>query len=173
MKKVIALTAGIIGSSLCWAGPGDEINFPADYLTNFTPYLSLNRTQNPDQYIRLYINDKGLSGTEENGQLPYGTVIVGEVYKVEKDADGKVINSTLGERVINKLAVLAVMERREGAAAEYPEGMGNDDWDFAAFKPSGERANKDLTQCAACHAPHTGSHHLFSYQHIIAEQNRK
>lgn len=173
MKKILTLTAGILSTSFCLAGPGDEIDFPADYLTNFTPYMSVDRTQNPDQHIRLYINDKGLSGTDDKGQLPYGTVIVGEVYKVEKDADGKVIESTLGQRLINKLALLAVMERREGAAAEYPEGMGNDDWDFAAFKPNGDRANKDLTQCAACHAPHKDSHHLFSYQHIIAEQNRK
>ena len=141
MKKILTLTAGILSTSLCLAGPGDEVDFPADYLTNFTPYMSVDRTQNPDQ--------------------------------VEKDADGKVIESTLGQRLINKLALLAVMERREGAAAEYPEGMGNDDWDFAAFKPNGDRANKDLTQCAACHAPHKDSHHLFSYQHIIAEQNRK
>ncbi len=173
MKKLLTLIAGILSTSLCLAEPGDKVEYPADYLTNFTPYLSLNRTQHQDQYIRLFINDKGLSGTDENGQLPYGTVIVGEVYKVQKDADGNVVNSTLGNRIINELALLAVMERREGAAEAYPEGMGNDDWDFAAFKANGDKANKNLIECAACHAPYKESHYLFSYQHIIAEQNRK
>ncbi|MAY42025.1 cytochrome P460 family protein [uncultured Neptuniibacter sp.] len=173
IKKTTALLAGILTTTLCWAGPGDKVDFPAEYKTKFTPYLSLNRTQNHDQYIRLYINDKGLSGIEENGQLPYGTVIIGEVYKAQKDQDGKVVTSSLGERLANKFALVAVMERREGAAKEYPKGLGNDDWDFAAFKPSGERASKDLTACAACHAPLTESHHLFSYDHIISEQRMK
>ncbi|WP_415890693.1 cytochrome P460 family protein [Neptuniibacter sp. SY11_33] len=173
MKLLSTMAAGLLTTTLCWAGPGDQVDFPADYKTNFTPYLSLNRTQNHDQYIRLYINDKGLSGTQENGQLPYGSVIVAEVYKAKKDAEGNVLTSKLGQRLKDKFALVAVMERREGAAAEYPKGMGNDDWDFAAFKPDGKRANKDLTACAACHAPYKDSHHLFSYEHILTEQSMK
>ncbi len=173
MKKLSILAAGMLSSALCWAAPGDQVDFPANYKTEFTPYMSLNRTQNPDQYIRLYINKKGLSGTEKSGQLPYGTVIVAEVLKTQKDKEGNVLSSNLGQRLVKKLAVLAVMERREGAASEYPAGLGNDDWDFAAFKPNGKRANKDLVKCAACHAPLKSSHHLFSYPHIMAEQNLK
>ena len=170
MKKGIGFIAGIVFASSGWAGPGDGVSFPTNYRDNFTPYLSLNRTQNPDQYIRLYINDKGLSGTETNGQLPYGSVIVAEIYKAQKDAEGNVMNSALGQRIANKLALLAVMERREGAAEQYPAGLGNDDWDFATFSADGNRVEKDLAACAACHAPLTGSHHLFSYEHILAEQ---
>ena len=74
MKKTTALLAGILTTTLCWAGPGDKVDFPAEYKTKFTPYLSLNRTQNHDQYIRLYINDKGLSGRrgKRSATLRYG-----------------------------------------------------------------------------------------------------
>ena len=173
MKKSVALLSGLLMTSMVWAGPGDGVSFPENYKTSYTQYHSLNRTQNADQYIRLYINDQGLSGTEESGQLPYGSKIVAEIYKVKKDADGKVLTTQLGQRIPTKLAALAVMERREGAAAEYPQGLGNDDWDFAVFKTTGERAKKDLTACAACHAPLTGTKHLFSYESIIAEQALK
>ena len=172
MKKVIAL-AGMLCSSIALAGPGDQVTYPEGYKDNYTPYLSLNRTRNDDQYIRLFINDTGLSGTEANGQLPYGSKIVAEIYKVVKDADGKVVTSSLGQRIPKKFAAIAVMERRKGAAAEYPEGLGNDDWDFAVFKPDGKRADKDLLKCASCHAPYKETHYLFSYEHIIAEQKLK
>lgn len=173
MKFASIMAATMLSASMAWAGPGDNVSFPSDYKNTFTPYLSLNRTQNHDQYIRLYINDQGLSGTQKDGQLPYGSVIVAEIYKAQKDADGNVLTSTLGQRIANKFALVAVMERREGAAAVYPKGLGNDDWDFAAFKPNGQRAGKDLTACAACHAPLQKSHHLFSYEHIKAEQALK
>lgn len=173
MKAFKIAIVSMFITTLTWADPGTQVSFPKDYKTTFTPYLSLNRTQNPDQYIQLYINQQGLSGTDKNGQLPYGTVIVAEVYKAKKDAEGKVEVSQLGQRLKNKLALLAVMERWDGAAKEYPAGLGNDDWDFAAFKPDGQRANKDLTKCAACHAPLSQSHHLFSYDHIIGEQALK
>ncbi|MFW1677415.1 cytochrome P460 family protein [Pontibacter sp. JAM-7] len=173
MKKSISLVAGMLFASLSFAGPGDGVTFPENYRDNFTQYLSLNRTQNPDQYIRLYINDKGLSGTEEGGQLPYGSVIVAEIYKVQKDSEGQIVSSALGQRIATKLALLAVMERREGVSEVYPTGLKNDDWDFATFSGDGQRVAKDLNACAACHAPLAGSHHLFSYEHIIAEQGLK
>lgn len=173
MKLSIAVISGVLLSSGAWAGPGDNVSFPENYKETYTLYHSHNRAQNADQYIRIYVNDVGLSGTQENGQLPYGSKLVAEVYMVKKDAKDKVVTNQLGQRLPTKLAVLAVMERREGAAKEYPAGMGNDDWDFAAFKTTGERANKDLTECAACHAPLKEDKHLFSYESIIAEQSLK
>lgn len=173
MKRSVAVVSGLLMSSIVWAGPGDNVTFPENYKDTYTLFHSHNRAQNPDQYIRIYVNEKGLSGTDQNGQLPYGSKLVAEVYKVQKDAEGKVVTNQIGQRLPNKLALLAVMERREGAAKNYPQGLGNDDWDFAAFKTTGERANKDLTACAACHAPLTQTKHLFTYESIIAEQALK
>jgi len=39
-----------------------RIKYPSDYKQAFTNYLSLDRTQNPDQIIRLFANDIALKG---------------------------------------------------------------------------------------------------------------
>ncbi|MGB0867228.1 MAG: cytochrome P460 family protein, partial [Granulosicoccaceae bacterium] len=127
-------------------------------------------TQNPDQIIHLFADDTALSEQDEGGQLPYGATLVAEIYKAKKDDKGEVIESALGERLQGALAAVAVMQRREGADADYPEDARNDDWDFAIFKPNGEKLDKDLVACAACHAPLADRHHLFSYQHIVNAQ---
>lgn len=164
MRYTLALICLLTG--IAQANPG-QIEFPANY-KDFVQYLSLDRTQNPDQIIRLFADPTALSGVDKNGQLPYGSTLVAEIYKAEKDAEGQVKESALGKRIRGKLALIAVMQRRQGSDADYPEGMRNNDWDFAAFKPDGSVANKDLNSCAACHAPLTEHRHLFSYQHLLA-----
>ena len=77
---------------------GDQISFPANYKETFTNYLSLDRTQNPDQIIRLFANDTALQGPGADGKLPFGSVLVAEIYKAQKDADGNVMTSQLGRR---------------------------------------------------------------------------
>jgi len=94
-------------------------------------------------------------------------VIVGEVYKAKKDKDGNVIESSLGRRVRDKLAAIAVMEKGQGWGSTLPEDMRNGDWDFAIFSPEGERLNKDLNACRSCHAPMTKTQHLFSSDHLV------
>ena len=74
--------------------------------------------------------------------------------------------SQLGRRIRDKFALVAVMERAEGWGENYPDGLRNGNWDFAAFTPSGSIAEKDLNACRACHAPLTETNHLFSYEHL-------
>ena len=145
---------------------GDQISFPASYKETFTNYLSLDRTQNPDQIIRLFANDIAMQGPGADGKLPYGSVLVAEIYKAKKDADGNVMTSQLGRRIRDGLALIAIMERGEGWGANHPDGLRNGNWEFAAFKPDGSAADKDLNACRACHAPLTATNHLFSYQYL-------
>ena len=98
--------------------------------------------------------------------LPDGSVLVGEIYAAKKDADGKVIVSSLGRRVSDKLVAVAVMEKRKGWGQRFPEELRNGDWDFAIFNPKGEKLDKDLNACRSCHAPLTSTDHLFSIEHI-------
>lgn len=148
------------------ASEESRIQFPKDYQTTFTNYLNLDRTQNPDQVMRLYANDIALKGVQADGQFPDGSILIGEVYKAVKDKDGKVIESTLGRRIRGQLALVAVMEKQKGWGEQFPEGLKNGDWDFATFKPDGSVAKKDLNACRACHAPLTKLHHVFSYEHL-------
>ena len=166
MKQI--LQAGALTLILCLSPAWGEntISFPSDYRNTFTNYLSLDRVQNHDQIIRLFANDKAMQGPGEDGKLPYGSILVGEVYTAQKDADGNVMKSSLGRRMRDKFALIAVMQREEGWGQEHAAGLKNGNWEFAAFKPDGSVADKDLNECRSCHAPLGASDHLFSYDHL-------
>ncbi len=165
MKYSASILASMLLASNLAAEP-NKIEFPENYKTEFTNYLSLDRTQNPDQTIRLFANDIAMQGMCEDGKLPYGSVIVAEVYKAQKDKDGKVLTSSLNRRIRDKFALVAVMKRGEGFGGKLPAQFRNEDWDFAAFKPDGTPAKKDLNSCRSCHVPYKDKHHLFSYDHL-------
>lgn len=165
MKRTAAVLALIVG--VLGAASADEprISFPAGY-RQFDNYLSLDRVQNHDQIIRLFANDIAREAAREGRDLPNGSVIVGEVYKAKKDQDGNVIESSLGRRLRDKLAAVAVMQKGEGWGDEFSPELRNDDWDFAIFSPDGKRLNKDLNACRSCHAPLADTQHLFSLEHL-------
>ena len=143
-----------------------RIAFPAGYEKTFVNYLNLDRTQNHDQIIHLFANDVAAQGMRTTGTFPEGSILIGEVYRAKKDAEGNVIESLLGQRIHDGLALIAVMEKRKGWGDKYPPELNNGDWDMAAFKPDGSRADKDLNACRACHAPLAESDHVFSYEHV-------
>lgn len=150
------------------------IEYPVDYRSTFSNYLSLDRIQNPDQIIRLYANDAAMEGPNEEGKLPFGSVLVGEVYKAQLDDSGEVKVSSIGRRLRGDLALIAVMERRQGFGEDLPDNLKNEHWDFAAFKPDGSVAEKkELNSCRECHAPLKSTHHLFSYEHLNLKELEK
>jgi len=170
MWTAVAIAA--LGVLVALSRPGavradEHIAFPADYAQTFKNYLSLDRTQNPDQIMRLFANAPALEAAKAGQPLPEGSMIVAEVYKAKVDEDGKAIVSSLGRRIRDKLAMIAVMEKQgEGFGKDLPAELQNDGWDFAAFKPDGSDAGKDLNECRACHAPLKDTQHLFSIEHM-------
>ena len=145
-----------------------RIDFPENYRAELVNYLSLDRTQNDDQIIRLFAPKSALEAAKSGNSLPTGTVLVAEIYKAKKDADGEVIESSLGRRVRGKFAAVAVMQKEKGWGDKFPDELKNGDWDFAIFKPTGERlVKKDLNKCRACHAPLKETQHLFSLEHMV------
>jgi hypothetical protein len=143
-----------------------RIAFPQDY-KSFKNYLSLDRTgDNKNQIIRLFANKVAAAGPGSTGALPDGSVLVGEIYKAEVDDKGEPKTSMLGRRIRQKLAAIAVMEKRKGWGEKFDDEHRNGDWDFAVFSPDGKRLNKDLNSCRACHAPLKDTDHLFSYDHL-------
>lgn len=164
--KIIAAALGLSVVVTTALADEERISFPADYSTKFHNYLSLDRVQNDDQIIRLFANEIALNATKEGRELPNGSVIVGEVYKAKKDKDGNVVESSLGRRVRDKLAAIAVMEKGEGWGAAFSEDLRNGDWEFAIFAPDGKRLKKDLNACRSCHAPLKETQHLFSFEHL-------
>ncbi len=168
MLKKLLLVALLAGGIAVPVMAGDErIAFPADYRDKMVNYISLDRTQNDDQIIRLFAPQSALDAAKAGGELPDGTVLVAEVYKARKDADGEVIESALGRRIRDKFAAIAVMEKRKGWGDKFAEKYRNGDWDFAIFSPKGDRlVKKDLNSCRECHAPHKETQHLYSLEHM-------
>jgi len=166
-RDIVAIALAIVATSATAIAEEARIQFPENYATTFQNYLSLDRVQNPDQIIRLFANDHALSAGSKGSELPYGSVLVGEIYSARKDVDGKVVTSSLGRRIKDKLVAVAVMEKQKGWGDTFPEELKNGDWDFAIFSPDGQRLDKDLNSCRQCHAPLKDSQHVFSIQHLV------
>jgi len=167
LKKVLGAGLVVTLATTAAFAENERIAFPADYKTEMQNYLSLDRTQNDDQVIRLFATEETLRAAKSAAELPNGTVVVAEIYMAKKDKDGKGIVSSLGRRIRDKLAAIAVMQKGEGWGAKFPEELRNGDWDFAIFSPAGERlVKKDLNSCRACHAPLKETQHLFSLEHM-------
>jgi len=165
LAAVSMLVIGALSSVADSAAP--RIDFPKNYRAEMVNYLSLDRTQNPDQVIRLFAPKAALEAAKSGQDLPDGTVLVAEVYKAKKDADGEVVESALGRRVRSKFAAVAVMQKKKGWGEIFSDELRNGDWDFAIFKPTGERlVKKDLNGCRACHAPLKDTQNLFSLEHM-------
>lgn len=163
MKTLIALILFV--SSAAYADDS-RVSLPKDYKDVFTEYLSLDRIQNPDQFIRLFANDVAMQGENEQGELSNGSILVAEVYSVKKTADGTVIKTMLNRKVKDQLLLLAVMEKQDDFAKTSTSNINTGNWDFGAYKPNGDLAPKNLDTCRACHSPLTKTDFLFSIEHI-------
>ena len=152
----------------CFAASAEEshVLLPVDYKKDFVEYLSLDRIQNPDQFIRLFANEVAMRGKNQKGELPNGSVLVAEVYSVKKNEDGTVKNTMLNRRIKDNLLLIAVMEKREAFGVNSNSKINTGNWDFGAYKPNGKIAPKNLDACRGCHAPLTGSDFLFSGEHL-------
>jgi len=142
------------------------LDLPADYKTAFDNYLISDRLGQEDQVISLFANDTAREGARADGKLPYGSVIVGEIYAAKADADGNILESELGRRIAAELKAIVVMERQEGWDDQYPDELKVGDWEFEVFSPAGENLAKDTTACRECHHPLTDTEFTWSYAHI-------
>lgn len=148
------------------AGP-EKVNLPADYKASFTQYYEGDRVgDNDKQVIRLFANEPAVRAARKDGKLPYGSVIVAEIYSVKLDGDD-VVESVLGRRIADKLAAVVVMERGEGFDQEYGEDLKVGDWEFAVFNSAGKKLDKDVTGCRECHHPLVDTEFLWSYEHLV------
>ncbi len=143
-----------------------SLSLPADYQETFDNYLIADRMGQEDQVISLFANAVARDGARADGKLPYGSVIVGEIYKAKAAADGTIIESQLGRRIPETLQAIVVMERGRGWDDQYPDELKVGDWEFEVFSPGGENLAKDTTACRECHHPLTETEYTWSYDHL-------
>ena len=144
-----------------------ELVLPADY-KSYGPYMISDRLGQEDQVIALYANDIARDGARADGKLPYGSILIGEIFKAKTDADGEVIYSSVNRRIPGEMAAIVMMERGEGWDDQYPEELTVGDWEFEVFSPTGENLGRDTTACRECHHPLTETEYTFSYEHLAA-----
>ena len=169
MKRftIAAALAAIIAFPVS-AGEDRELAFPENYRDNFTLYFTGDRYLAEEQTIRIYANDVAMAGIGKDGKLPDGSVLLAELYAAEKDADGEVIESAIGQRIQGKFLAIALMERRSGWDDQYADELKVGDWEFEVFSPDGKNLAKDTTACRECHHPLSDSEFTFSYEHLAA-----
>lgn len=143
-----------------------ELAYPAGYKSSFVNYFTGDR-QNGKQVIALYANQLAIQGAQANGELPYGSVLVGELYPAVTNADGEPAESALGHLIsTGKAAAIVVMQRIEGNDERYEDDLKVGDWEFEVFSPTGENLAKDTTACRECHHPLDDTEFLFSREHL-------
>ncbi len=152
-------------------GDPDFVKFPRDYEASFAHYATMNRAEQ-QQVAKMYANDTAISSYEKDQKAAPGSIIVMEVYQPKKDAEGNPIVGDDGVYEIDKLAAVAVMEKRDDWPAEYPSENRLDNWGFALYNPDGTPKSNDL-DCVGCHASLTNQDFLFSYTELIDHVKRQ
>ena len=91
MRKRAALAGiGLFGVLAPAFAADIELALP-DYKAEFDNYLISDRLGQEDQVISLFANDVARASARSDGTLPFGSIIVGEIYKAKK---GFVVTAT-------------------------------------------------------------------------------
>jgi hypothetical protein len=160
-----ATALAVTGSVL--AG-GDKIVFPENHAQGVL-YATVDRADNK-QFRELYVNNAAALEAAKKGEpLPNGTVLTLVQYAAKLDAQGNPEKDANGRFMKTNVVGFAVMEKRAGWGAEYPENIRNGEWEYQAFKPDKTvNTAANLTNCFTCHKPLDKEDFVFSYDRMKA-----
>lgn len=146
-------------------GDPEFVKFPTGYDVSYTNYAAMLRADRV-HIAKMYANDIAISSYKKGSKAASGSIIVMEVYKSKKDANDKSFKDSDGVYVVDKLAAVAVMERRDTWEDAYTPDHRLANWGFAIYNPDGTPKSNDLA-CVECHTPLKSEDHLFSYVELI------
>lgn len=157
---------GLLLPFYTYAGGDPEfVKYPEGYQQIFTEYDMANRA-NQTQVAKFFANEIAVESYKKGEEAAPGSVVIMEIYEPKKDADGKIISGEDGLFEIEKLAAVAVMEKRN----EWDKAFSSDNrvggWGFAVYNPDGTPKSNDLN-CVQCHTPLKGQDYLFSFQKLV------
>src|SRR5262249_48773696 len=131
----IASVAGTV-AALAAIGPvragGDKVAFPDNHAAGVI-FTTVDRADNK-QFRELYVSAAALDPAKKGEPLPSGTVITMLQYAAKLDAQGNPEKDANGRFIKGNLIGYAVMEKRAGWGAEYPDNVRNGEWEYQAFK---------------------------------------
>ena len=143
------------------AGP-EKIAFPTRFQDDVL-YTIADR-YDVKQYRELYASAAAIKAAKEGKPLPSGTVLTLVQYKAQVDAQGNLVKDAKGRFVKGDLIAYAVMEKRTGWGAEYPDDIRNGEWEYSVFGPDGKFNDKaNYKACFQCHKPHDAQDYVISY----------
>ena len=164
-KIVVSLVCILAAVCVYAGGDPDHVAFPEGYDTSFTSYATQNRV-NGKQVAKIFANDVAISSYKAGEMAASGSILVMEVYKPKADADGNPVAGEDGIFVMDQLAAIAVMERRDDWDAAYPEANRVGNWGFALYNPDGTPKANEL-QCVVCHTPLAHQDFMFSHYLLV------
>ena len=164
-KFAVGLVCILAAVCVYAGGDPDFVAFPEGYDTSFTSYVTQNRT-NGKQVARMFANDVAMSSYKAGKTAASGSILVMEVYKPKTDDEGNPVVGDDGIFQIDKLAAIAVAERRDNWDDAYPAENRVGNWGFALYGPDGQPKANDL-QCVVCHTPLAHQDFIFSHPHVV------
>jgi hypothetical protein len=148
---------------------GDKVVFPDTYDKGVL-FTTVDRADNK-QFREFYASPAAIDAAKKGQPMPDGTVITMVQWKAKLDAQGVPEKGADGRFVKGDLNGYAVMEKRKGWGAEYPENIRNGEWEYQAFTPAkAVNANAKLTACFECHKPlPSGQDFVFLYNKMAGK----
>jgi cytochrome P460 len=165
IATVALAVAGLSAGVQVHAG-GDRVAFPESYAKGVV-YLMLDKPDN--KQVREYFTSPAAAEAAKKGQpLPDRTVITAVQYAAQLDAQGNPSKDANGRLTkTNNIVGYAVMEKRAGWGAAYPENVRNGDWEYQAFRADKTpNPNANLSACFNCHKPQGGNDFVFTHDSL-------
>lgn len=162
---LVGAACGLAAAVALAGGSPEHVALPSGYQQSFAHYATMNRVGSA-AVAKMYANGVAQSSYKSGQPAASGSVLIMEIYKPKKGADGKPLVGADGVNEIDKLAAVAVMERRDAWPADYAADGRVGNWGFAIYNPDGTPKENDL-DCVACHTPLVQQDHLFSHRQLV------
>ncbi len=149
-----------------------QVAFPRDHKAAFTRYHAANFPEM--QQVKIYYaNPVALRAAKNGTALPDGSIVISETYTVKRDDQLALAKGPDGIFIPNQLVYYAVMARGERWGKDIPLMLRNEDWNYAAFLPSGQpRPGINHAECLACHKPQFEVSFLFTMKELAETAKR-
>lgn len=148
------------------------VTFPDGFPSGFTRYHAINFPATRRVQI-FYANDVALAAARDGRPLPEGSVLVGELFAAELDAEKKPVTGADGLYLPAERIAFVAMARGAGWGRDIPEMLRNGDWNYAAFTAARQpRPSVNQAECLACHKPLANASYVFTLEPLAAARRR-